>query len=137
MSSGEWERVLWKTQPYPDNYIPRGSFLSALRKNRKLKLVACAVPRFFESHLEANFRPYTYWPLVVASWAVTQHLSTIFIFLAIFVRLKERWLDPRILVWASLACFVTGYIVWELLDSSDGDNERRRVDRSCFFAVIH
>lgn len=29
-----WERVLWKDQPFPDNYIPPRSFLSALRRNR-------------------------------------------------------------------------------------------------------
>lgn len=31
----EWERVLWKKQPYPDNYIPPESFLASLERNRK------------------------------------------------------------------------------------------------------
>ena len=30
----EWERVLWKKKPYPDNYVPR-SFLSSLSRNRQ------------------------------------------------------------------------------------------------------
>lgn len=30
----EWERVLWKPKPYPDNYVPK-SFLASLSKNRE------------------------------------------------------------------------------------------------------
>jgi hypothetical protein len=33
--SSEWQKVLWKKQPFPDNYVPN-AFLSALRKNREL-----------------------------------------------------------------------------------------------------
>lgn len=28
----EWERVLWKRQPFPDNYVPR-TFLLSLSTN--------------------------------------------------------------------------------------------------------
>ncbi|KAJ3786633.1 phosphatidylinositol N-acetylglucosaminyltransferase [Lentinula aff. detonsa] len=91
-----WEKVLWKNQPYPDNYIPQGALESSLRKN-------------------PNFKPYTYWPLVHLSIAITQHLATIFIFLSVFVRLKDRSLDPRVLIFVSLGCFFVGYFVWEVL----------------------
>ncbi|KAI0094905.1 phosphatidylinositol N-acetylglucosaminyltransferase [Irpex rosettiformis] len=91
----EWERVLWKQKTYADNYVPT-SFLATLSKN-------------------ANFRPYTYGYLVSASCAITQHIAVIFIFLATFVRLKERMLDPRLLVWVSILSFVAGYSLWELL----------------------
>ncbi|KAI0814948.1 phosphatidylinositol N-acetylglucosaminyltransferase [Irpex lacteus] len=91
----EWERVLWKRKPYADNYVP-SSFLATLSKN-------------------ANFTPYTYWYLVSASSAITQHIAIIFIFLATFVRLKDRQLDPRLLVWVSILSFITGYTLWELL----------------------
>ncbi|KAJ3734906.1 phosphatidylinositol N-acetylglucosaminyltransferase [Lentinula guzmanii] len=91
-----WEKVLWKNQPYPDNYIPEGALESSLRKN-------------------PNFKPYTYWPLVHLSIAITQHLATIFIFLSVFVRLKDRSLDPRVLISVSLGCFFVGYFVWEVL----------------------
>ena len=30
-----WRRVLWERCPYPDNFIPPDSFLSALRRNRQ------------------------------------------------------------------------------------------------------
>jgi len=111
MSVGEWEKVLWRTQSYPDNHIPERYFLASLRKN-------------------PNFRPYTYWPLVLASCAITQHLATIYIFLAIFVRLKEGYLDARILVWVSVGCFVGGYMTWELLDCSNSDSVQRNTSRT-------
>ncbi|THH16996.1 hypothetical protein EW146_g3734 [Bondarzewia mesenterica] len=96
MSQHQWEKVLWKRQPYPDNHVPN-SFLSSLRRN-------------------PNFRPYTYWPLVLGSCAITQHLSAIFIFIVVFVRLLDHTLDPRLLVVISATMFLMGYAVWELLD---------------------
>jgi len=91
-----WERVLWKQQPFPDNYIP-DSFLSSLKKN-------------------VNFRPYSYWPLSLASCAVTQHISALFIFLVTFVHISDASWDPRILVWLSIGMFIVGYLVWEILE---------------------
>jgi len=111
MSAGEWEKVLWRTQSYPDNHIPERYFLESLRKN-------------------PNFRPYTYWPLVLASCAITQHLAMIYIFLAVFVRLKEGSLDARILVWITVGCFVGGYMIWELLNCSDSDQIQRTINRT-------
>ncbi|EIN13728.1 phosphatidylinositol N-acetylglucosaminyltransferase [Punctularia strigosozonata HHB-11173 SS5] len=108
--SSEWERVLWKRQPYPDNYVPP-SFLSELRKN-------------------PSFRPYTYRSLVVGSFAISQHFSTIFIFLAVFVRLHTCVLDPRLLVWMSVGVFVSGYAVWEILDYVDVRNTPRDLNEN-------
>lgn len=28
-----WKRVLWKTQPYPDNHVPPEVFLASLQRN--------------------------------------------------------------------------------------------------------
>ncbi|ETW87230.1 hypothetical protein HETIRDRAFT_406947 [Heterobasidion irregulare TC 32-1] len=103
------ERLLWKRQPYPDNHVPV-TFLSSLRRN-------------------PSFKPYTYWPLVFSACAIAQHLSAIFIFLAIFVRLLGQTFDPRLLVVLSLAMFVTGCVVWELLDYSWGENNQGATDR--------
>jgi phosphatidylinositol glycan class C protein len=135
MSNGGWEKVLWKSQPYPDNYIHPDTFLSSLRRNRTFS-------PFFEYHgthlvSTANFRPLTYWPLVRAACAITQHLTTIFIFLAVFVRLRERLLDPRLLVWVSIACFLIGYLVWWefVLGHSRVDRKVRRTQRACYFCV--
>ena len=73
--------------------------------------------------LIANFRPYTYWPLVILACAITQHLATTFIFLSVFVRLKEQILDSRTLVSVSIACFFIGYSIW------NAHGRRQRLDR--------
>ncbi|EPT04313.1 hypothetical protein FOMPIDRAFT_1021975 [Fomitopsis schrenkii] len=106
----EWERVLWKKKPYPDNYVPK-TFLSSLSKN-------------------PNFRPYSYWTLVQYSFAVTQHLASIVIFVAIFVHLNERRLDPRALIWASIGAFLAGWSVWEFLDCCSNVEACRSVPAS-------
>jgi len=100
MSSTAWKKVLWERQPFPDNYIHPHSFLSSLRRN-------------------PNFKPYTYWPLVLLCCSITQHLATIFTFLAVFVRLKERWLDARVLLWVSIVSFFGGYALCEILSYSN------------------
>ena len=63
----------------------------------------------------ANFTPYTYGGLVAASTSITQHIAVIFNFLAIFVRLKERLVDPRVVIWITVFAFLLGYLVWETL----------------------
>ncbi|KAI0033163.1 phosphatidylinositol N-acetylglucosaminyltransferase subunit C [Vararia minispora EC-137] len=126
MSKTTWERVLWKEQPYPDNYVPP-TFLSSLVKN-------------------SNVQPYTYWELVIGSCAITQHISTISIFLVAFIHLRHQTLDPRLLVFASTALFVTGFLVWEILSSigkkrlGTADSDRRaraaRASILVFLALI-
>ena len=81
-------------------------------------------------HLLANFRPYTYWQLVILSCPISQHLASIFVFLAVFMRLQQRLLDPRALVWMSAAVFLAGYMAWELLDCSRVDTGVRYTNRS-------
>ncbi|KAI0793489.1 phosphatidylinositol N-acetylglucosaminyltransferase [Abortiporus biennis] len=108
MSDGpdtHWQRVLWKKQDFPDNYVP-SSFLSSLRTN-------------------ANYRPHTYWALVCASYPVTQHLASVFNFLAVFILLRKRNLDPRLLVWLSVLAFLLGYLTLEVLDRRFTDSASR------------
>ncbi|KAI0260636.1 phosphatidylinositol N-acetylglucosaminyltransferase [Gloeopeniophorella convolvens] len=93
---GEWQRVLWKPQPFPDNYVPP-SFLSSLITNQ-------------------NVHRYNYWSLVLGACTISQHLSAVFIFLAIFTRLLDQTLDPRLLVALSTAIFVGGLFIWELME---------------------
>ncbi|KAI0825144.1 phosphatidylinositol N-acetylglucosaminyltransferase [Trametes gibbosa] len=106
----EWERVLWKKKSYPDNYVPR-SFLSSLSRN-------------------PNFTPYTYRHLVILSCPISQHLASIFLFLAVFMRLRQRLLDPRALVWMSAGVFLAGYVIWEILDCARADNMTRNINRA-------
>ncbi|CAG7851544.1 SubName: Full=Related to pig-c protein {ECO:0000313/EMBL:CCA67462.1} [Serendipita indica DSM 11827] len=116
-----WERVLWRRLPYPDNYVPPRRFLESLRKN-------------------ANFTPYTYSPMVVATTSVCQHIANIFTFLSVFIRLKERKSDPRYIIWISILLFVIGYASWEALFFFQGSplrkDSRSRVMRSAILVFL-
>jgi phosphatidylinositol N-acetylglucosaminyltransferase subunit C len=115
--TSEWERVLWRPQPFPDNYVPP-TFLSALSKNRNIfRLKSLSRVDFFI----ANVLPYRYWPLVLGACTISQHISVIFIFLAVFTQLLDNTLDPRLLVALSTMNFVAGCIIWELLEYFWGD----------------
>ncbi|KAF9056186.1 phosphatidylinositol N-acetylglucosaminyltransferase subunit C [Panaeolus papilionaceus] len=100
----EWEKVLWKRHAYPDNYVPPRQFLASLQRN-------------------PNLRRYSYWPLVVLSCSITQHLANIFIFLSVFVRLKEESLDPRSLVCISTLLFCIGYTAWVVLNANEASGK--------------
>lgn len=132
----EWERVLWKKKPYPDNYVPR-SFLASLSRNREFDALCIREGASYTYECAANFQPYTYRHLVVLSCPISQHLASIFVFLAIFMRLRQRLLDPRALVWVSGGAFLAGYTIWELLERHRGDKTVRATNRMswCCFLV--
>jgi phosphatidylinositol glycan class C protein len=111
--STEWQQVLWREQPFPDNYVPP-SFLSSLQRNREHGILRRKT--WSDAFHAANFKPYTYASLVFGACAICQHISTIFAFLAVFVHMQKGDLDPRLLVWTSGGCFVAGYLAWELLE---------------------
>jgi phosphatidylinositol N-acetylglucosaminyltransferase subunit C len=130
-TASEWERVLWRPQPFPDNYVPP-TFLSALSKNRNLPRLCNCFHKLTKSPVFiANVLPYWYWPLVLNACTISQHISVIFVFLAVFVRLLDHTLDPRLLVALSTMNFVAGCVIWELLGyfwsegSECGSSDRR------------
>ena len=122
----EWKRVLWKTQPYLDNYVPREVFLASLQRNGKSQVPFQGRTRVLTLTLcsphEAHFRPYAYWPLVILTCTITQHLSVILVFLATFVRLHRHLLDPRTLISICVLCFLVCYT------AQSGLSRRQRVD---------
>ena len=109
----EWERVLWRFQPFPDNYFPP-TFLAGLSKNRNQCLFKFELLNSY--FFTANVLPYRYWPLILGACTISQHLSVIFIFLAVSTRLLDHTLDPRLLVVLSSATFVVGCIIWEAME---------------------
>lgn len=58
---------------------------------------------------------------MLGACTISQHLSVIFIFLAVFTRLLEHTLDPRLLVVLSSAIFVVGCIIWEAMEYFERD----------------
>ncbi|CAE6423134.1 unnamed protein product [Rhizoctonia solani] len=93
-TSDEWQKILWKKQPFPDNHLPP-SFLSSLQRN-------------------TNLKQYTYTSLLKTVLPVTQHLSNTALFLSTFVRLKTSRLDPRVLVYLGSGLSILGFGVYEI-----------------------
>ncbi|CEH11847.1 N-acetylglucosaminyltransferase complex, subunit PIG-C/GPI2, required for phosphatidylinositol biosynthesis [Ceraceosorus bombacis] len=72
----QWEKVLWKRQPFPDSYVP-SSFLSGLRRQ---------APR----HIKLR-------SLVVDALPITQQLATILIFVGLYAHLLLGHIGPLLL----------------------------------------
>ena len=70
--------------------------------------------RVFHTSIDNFERPH-YGRLVIAALAIPQHIATIFIFISVFIRIKEQSLDPRMLIWVVVLAFLIGYIFWEVL----------------------
>ncbi|KAL3896050.1 MAG: hypothetical protein SGCHY_004329, partial [Lobulomycetales sp.] len=86
-----WQKVLWKDQPdYADNHVDM-SFLEGMEKN-------------------ANFTEYSYRDLVLASGALVQHFSSIFIFCNVFIRIFYHRMDVDLRIVASV--LVLGFLAW-------------------------
>ena len=62
-----------------------------------------------------NFERPHYGRLVIAALAIPQHIATIFVFISVFIRIKEQSLAPRMLIWMVVLTFLVGYISWEVL----------------------
>ncbi|OBZ83125.1 Phosphatidylinositol N-acetylglucosaminyltransferase GPI2 subunit [Choanephora cucurbitarum] len=113
-----WQKLLWVKQNYPDNYVD-DTFLEELQKN-------------------VNVRTYDYWAMVCESGVITQHISSVVIFIAVFIHLQlHASLGSRLILTGS--CLTgTGYLFWDLtmLKTSDYQYRRRRVVKSAFFFFI-
>lgn len=72
---------------------------------------------------------------MLGACTISQHLSVILLFLAVFTRLLDHTLDPRLLVALSSAGFIGGCLVWELMEhfESDAASSERRAS---FFSTI-
>jgi len=91
-----WQRVLWlKQNQYPDNYLDE-SFLQNLQRN-------------------VNVRQYTYRGLIMDTLPVTQHLSLIMVFVAVFTWLYTGALSNKSLVGNTVVTSLCGYFWWESL----------------------
>lgn len=74
---------------------------------------------------------------------ISQHLSVIFVFLAVFTRLLDHTLDPRLLIVLSSTAFVGGCITWEALEyfwsdvAGNSSSDRRTLlqDRAVSFQI--
>ncbi|KAG5439236.1 hypothetical protein PCANB_001535 [Pneumocystis canis] len=89
-----WKKLLWVKQDYPDNWVDK-SFLKELRRN-------------------ANVRFYDFWSLFADSIVLTQHLSSIAIFICAFIAIYHERMSPAVLTGVSTGFTICCYIFWDL-----------------------
>ncbi|KAI9308486.1 phosphatidylinositol N-acetylglucosaminyltransferase subunit C, partial [Cunninghamella echinulata] len=108
-----WRKLLWVKQDYPDNYVD-GTFLDELQKN-------------------VNVREYNYWTMVYQSGIITQHISSVVIFIAIFINLKVHTLSAKQLIWTSSSLTSLGYLFWNIIVKTHPIKRGRVLKSAVFF----
>lgn len=88
----------------PDNYTDQATFLENLQRNPRLK-------------------PYDFWPLVVDSTVIVQHVCTVIIFVVCFVGIHRQRVSPVAVVgWGSIATSV-GWFLWDWWVGKESEND--------------
>ncbi|OAV92551.1 hypothetical protein PTTG_06633 [Puccinia triticina 1-1 BBBD Race 1] len=106
-----FRRVLWARQPFPDNYQDR-TFLTHLHQNRTAQRTIDGYPT-----------------LVICALPLCAHLSSVMIFVGLFVYLHEGHIHAQGLIWYTISLGLVGYLVWER-SKSDRRLARQAVLRS-------
>ncbi|CAG8517455.1 phosphatidylinositol N-acetylglucosaminyltransferase [Gigaspora margarita] len=88
-----WRKLLWIKQDYPDDHVD-DTFLDELQKN-------------------VNVRAYDYWTVVMESTVISQHISSIVIFIAVFIDLFWGRLSAQNLIISGTVLTIIGYIFWD------------------------
>ncbi|CAM0142714.1 unnamed protein product [Umbelopsis sp. WA50703] len=88
-----WRKLLYVKQDYPDNYVD-DTFLDELQKN-------------------VNVRSYDYWTTVYESGVILQHISSIVIFIAVFIHLEQQKLATNTLIIIGTLMTALGYVFWD------------------------
>ncbi|ORY25254.1 phosphatidylinositol N-acetylglucosaminyltransferase subunit C [Naematelia encephala] len=107
----EWEKALWKRQPFEDNYVP-STFLHDLQ------------------HLPSRPRP-SLNTLFFSALPISQHLAVIALFIAIFYALLEGSLDAAEVGWTCVVLGIAGYVLrrWGWRDSLPDDSSLNQTDK--------
>ncbi|XP_033124297.1 phosphatidylinositol N-acetylglucosaminyltransferase subunit C-like [Anneissia japonica] len=97
-TAAKWEKVLYKKQDFPDNYVDK-SFLHEMKKN-------------------VNIKTYEYWNVVLETGMVTQQLSSVSIFVVLFIYMDFGLLNPGSMVLVSAALLLLGYALFIATDKT-------------------
>lgn len=109
-----WRKLLYVKQDYPDNYVD-DTFLDELQKNGKLPLTQIsALTSWAKSNFNlVNVRSYDYWTTVYESGVIVQHISSIVIFIAVFIHLEQQKLATNTLIIIGTLMTALGYVFWD------------------------
>ncbi|EZF35857.1 phosphatidylinositol N-acetylglucosaminyltransferase subunit [Trichophyton mentagrophytes] len=98
---GQWKKLLWVKQSYPDNYTDTETFLDHLQRNPRLQ-------------------PYDFWPLVADFTVIVQHVCSVIIFVCCFTVIFQERVSPITVVsWGSI-CTVLGWVLWDYWVAKEG-----------------
>ncbi|PFH32562.1 phosphatidylinositol n-acetylglucosaminyltransferase [Besnoitia besnoiti] len=106
-----WEKVLWRRQAYPDNYVDE-SFLDSLICN-------------------ANMRAYVYADLCRATAAVTQHVSLIVAFTVFYIMFEKKRVSVAWLFAVDFALLFLGFTLRFF-----ADDDLHKLCRGLWSAVV-
>ncbi|KAH7126575.1 phosphatidylinositol N-acetylglucosaminyltransferase-like protein subunit C [Dendryphion nanum] len=91
---GNYKKLLWFRQPFPDNYTDEETFLDHLQRNPRLQ-------------------PYEFWSLMADSTVIVQHMASVAIFCCCFVAIFQDRVSPvSVVSWASF-CTVLAWALWD------------------------
>ena len=97
---GQWKKLLWVKQSYPDNYTDEETFLDHLQRNPGLA-------------------PYEFWPLVADSTIIVQHVCSVVIFVCCFTAIFQERVSPQTVVgWATMGT-VAGWVLRDFWQSHE------------------
>jgi len=91
-----WRKILYEKQPYEDNYTDE-TFLNALVKN-------------------ANFSSYSFTEVIQGSTLVTQQISTVALFVILFLYTLNHAISISSLIWLQIITFSIGFTIRILTD---------------------
>ncbi|KAF9384474.1 hypothetical protein CPB97_005655 [Podila verticillata] len=116
-----WRKLLYVKQDYPDDHVD-DTFLEELQKN-------------------ANVRHYEYWSVVLESTIISQHISSIVIFVAVFIYLYFGLLSSHALIYIGTAGTAIGYGFWDWSNTMltpDSNYKRRKIFKGAvlFFLTL-
>ncbi|KAJ8039176.1 Phosphatidylinositol N-acetylglucosaminyltransferase subunit C [Holothuria leucospilota] len=102
----KWRKVLYLDQGVPDNYVD-STFLDELQKN-------------------VYIRTYEYWNVVKETGVVTQQLSSICIFVVMFIFMSNQQTDPITILGCSLVVTALGFLLYDWIDQGQWRKEKHR-----------
>ncbi|KAK7614309.1 phosphatidylinositol N-acetylglucosaminyltransferase-domain-containing protein [Phyllosticta paracitricarpa] len=101
---GQWKKLLWVKQAYPDNYTDEETFLDHLQRNPRLQ-------------------PYEFWPLVADSTVIVQHVMSVVIFICCFTGIVQERVTPFAVVSSGSLGTVLGWVLWDFWVGQEEDAE--------------
>lgn len=114
VSKGQWKKLLWVKQSYPDNYTDEETFLDHLQRNPTL-------------------RPYEFWPLVADSTIIVQHVCSVVIFVCCFTAIFQERVGPQTVVSWATAGTVAGWVLrdwWQSQEEVEEAAAKQALDSS-------